>query len=27
MLDRIAFEKNGIEDLRSIVDEDLYTYS
>ncbi len=27
MLDRILFEKNAIEGLRQIVDEDLYQYS
>lgn len=27
MMDRIYFEKNGIEDLKKIVDEDLYHYS
>lgn len=27
MLERINFEKNGIDGLRSIVDEDLYQYS
>ena len=27
MLERIIFEKNGIEGLRQIVDEDLYQYS
>ena len=27
MLERIIFEKNGIEGLRHIVDEDLYQYS
>ena len=27
MLDRISYERNEIDGLRQIVDEDLYTYS
>lgn len=27
MYDRISYEKNGIENLRAIIEEDLYKYS
>jgi magnesium-transporting ATPase (P-type) len=27
MYDRIVYEKNGIEDLRKIIEDDLYKYS
>ena len=27
MLDRISYDKNGIEGLREIIEHDLYTYS
>ncbi len=27
MLDRISYEKNGIDDLKHVIEEDLYYYS
>lgn len=27
MIDRITFDKNGIEDIKNIIEEDLYHFS